>query len=475
MSYPWKSLSPKDVYTVVQATEITDVDQRVLTALYQPLIGSSAMSLYLVWKDSVQHEKMLADLLGFLDVGIQEFYRARVRLEAVGLLRSYKQKEGTSRYLYEILPPLSAQVFFEDAVFSLLLYERVGEKTFHSLRETFLPASPSKEGFQEVTRSFLDVFHFQPTQEQQEKMMEWTTFSISNGSNQSVTQKKASWGTENSTFDWKFFIEGLNKHFVKSNSINQESKETILMLHEMYGVDEITMQRQVLEASDVETGAVNVQRLKERVHGMFHEQHPGKVSVSDSVENTFKKEKKEEQSRRQQLLASGFSSSDLSVIEASEELAPMPFLQSIKEQKGGFVTRPEQWTLEDIMSQSNLPASVVNILIHYILVIKNSPVFDRNLAYKIANDWAQQHIASPEAAIQKVKELRQASKQRLNQNRSKNTYRNNKKETYRKETLPNWAKEDRSNKEEKPLDKKEQDAFKERLRKIRSYRKEGDQ
>jgi len=157
VSYPWKNLSPKDGYIVRQTALLSDVDQRILTSLYQPLIGASAFSLYMILKEevryamSVSEEKLLSELLSVLDIGIADFYQARIRLEAVGLLHTYKKKSKEHIYLYELHPPLSANNFFADDVFSLLLLERLGEKTFQTLRSKFVTYFPEKNEYQEVT------------------------------------------------------------------------------------------------------------------------------------------------------------------------------------------------------------------------------------------------------------------------------------------------------------------------------------
>ena len=40
------SVTPADIYTVVNQTILTEVDRKVLISLYEPIIGSTALSLY---------------------------------------------------------------------------------------------------------------------------------------------------------------------------------------------------------------------------------------------------------------------------------------------------------------------------------------------------------------------------------------------------------------------------------------------
>ena len=40
------SILPADTYTVINKTVITDKDKKIVSMLYQPIIGYSAVSLY---------------------------------------------------------------------------------------------------------------------------------------------------------------------------------------------------------------------------------------------------------------------------------------------------------------------------------------------------------------------------------------------------------------------------------------------
>src|SRR5699024_5325381 len=97
--------------------------------------------------------------------------------------------------------------------------------------------------------------------------------------------------------------------------------------------------------------------------------------------------------------------SEAAVIRHAKQTAPANYLRSIKDQKGGFVTSDELWVLKELVESSQLSKDVINILLHYILVVKEAVVLEKRYAMKIANDWAQSGVRTPEQAIQKVKEL----------------------------------------------------------------------
>ncbi|EDP68011.1 replication initiation and membrane attachment protein DnaB, putative [Carnobacterium sp. AT7] len=482
MGYPWKNLSPKDGFIVKQQALLSDIDQKILTFLYQPLIGTAAYSLYMTlwteieeeayWSEGILHSELLA----LLNIGIPELYQARIKLEAIGLLKTYIQTGSTKLTIYELQAPQASDVFFKDDLLSLLLLEKVGERKFRKLRNRFVIESIDKKKFQEVTKSFLDVFQFDAELLKREKDLLKEPVSYIGKTSSSKPK------IDSKTFDLKFFYTGLNQQYINRSSITKEVEEAILVLHTLYGLDELAMQQFVLNASDIETGQIDEKKLKKLAYDDYHNKNQQNISLKDVVEKDIQVDANQQKMRDNELTQRGLTIEDIAVIEVSEQISPIDFMNSIKDQKGGFVTKPEEWTLEEIVKKANLPTAVINILIHYILVVKNNPTLDQKLAYKIANDWAQEKVVAPEEAIQKVKKmyLENAEKRQQQENRTK-TYaqnRNNgnysKQVTTRKETLPEWAKAENKQAEEKPMSENEKQAFMERLKRIQNFGKEGE-
>ena len=481
MSYPWKNMSPKDGFMVRQNAQLSDIDQKVLTFLYQPLIGSNAYSLYMTlwtevgeetyWSNGILH----SELLTLLNIGIPELYQARIKLEAIGLMKSYlKEVQSEKVYIYELLSPQSSATFFRDDLLSLLLFETVGERKFKDLRSRFAIVSFDKGQYVEITKSFLDVYRFDTNLLKKEKKLFEEPIELVGEAPAKTPEIDAQ------TFDFKFFYTGLNKHYVNRSAITKEIEAAMLVLHTMYGVDELEMQQYVLEASDINTGNIDERKLKNSIYRHYHNDNQEKVKLEDVVEKDIEANKKELKHRKSYLKQQGLTNDEIYLIEASEGISPYEFMTSIKEQKGGYVTNNEEWTLREILSKANLPTSVINILIHYILVIRDNPIFEKSLAYKISNDWAQNNVISPEMALGKVKTMYQenAEKQQQSQKKQYTTYpssnygKNNKERT---ENLPEWAKEGREEKTEKPMSEEKKQAFKDRLKKIQSFGKEGEE
>ena len=92
------------------------------------------------------------------DMPIGKIFEARIALEAIGLLRTWRKDGGDSRhFIYELVRPLDAQSFFQDPLLSMFLYSKIGEQAYRKLRQRFL-TQPNKEAYEDVTRSFIDVY-----------------------------------------------------------------------------------------------------------------------------------------------------------------------------------------------------------------------------------------------------------------------------------------------------------------------------
>lgn len=210
---------------------------------------------------------------------------------------------------------------------------------------------------------------------------------------------------DNKTFEFKFFYEGLATQYINRSSITKEIENSILVLHTMYGIDELEMQKFVLQACDIDSGKVDEKKLKQVVYSNYHQTNQQPVELKERIVEDPTSNQNKQKFRKNDLSHQGFSKEDIVLIEISEEFTPFDFIENIKKQKGGYVARTEEWAVENLIKQSNLPKSVINILIHYVLVIRGNPTLTQNLADSIANDWSQSKVKSPEEAIRKVQEL----------------------------------------------------------------------
>jgi replication initiation and membrane attachment protein len=150
---------------VFKSRPLTTEGKDALIYLYQPIIESDALALYLTLASDVQAQSISGeesmttvhlDILNAMNVGMPRFIKAKQNLEGIGLLKSYEKADlqNGSSYLYWLQEPVHPAAFFQDELYAYLLLERVGERKFNQLVKLYQPKQCSLTDYQEVKQSF---------------------------------------------------------------------------------------------------------------------------------------------------------------------------------------------------------------------------------------------------------------------------------------------------------------------------------
>lgn len=154
-----------DFYEIRLASIVSNVDKDVLVELYQPIIGANATILYLTLLKQKRNEDeeityAAQDLMNLMQLDPNAVLSARHFLEAVGLMRTYaKESDSGNYYIFVLYAPKSPKDFFGDVLFKGLLIQSVGEKQAKKLAFNYRVNLSIDEHFNEVTASFVDVYH----------------------------------------------------------------------------------------------------------------------------------------------------------------------------------------------------------------------------------------------------------------------------------------------------------------------------
>lgn len=406
-----EELKPSTFYMVYGEPQFDQSKQDALLYLYQPIIGSTALSLYLTLTSDVTIEGtspslMHTDLLAAVDTGLMNLVKAREHLEGIGLLETYEKidDELGMSLIYQLRLPLNPEKFFQDPLMAYLLMEKIGRRRFERLVERFKPKMFNRKKAKNITKRFREVYRLdEKSFSSQSEILE-------------QTQEDFSIHTD---FDWTLFSQQL-KRFNLILSVDE--REKIQTFQTLYGVNELDLAEFVAKAAAGEKAGLNFNYLRQLIN---KEKRPNISSSSKEIITDG-------------LMVTGsFSPQELEIIAQSKKIAPVTFLRAIKREKGGFETNTEVRLLEELIGRNLLPKSVINIIINYILVIQNQAVINANYLNAIANDWAQKKITTPEAAITHVRENNQKLVRKPQTNRS--TYQ--KRGSGRKESLPEHIKQ----------------------------------
>ncbi|MEA4822302.1 MAG: hypothetical protein VB122_08780, partial [Erysipelotrichales bacterium] len=92
-------LKVSDKYEVIADSSLTNYDRKILTRLYQPIIGFGALSFFLtLWSELegeqtiTTYEKNHSRLVDMMKCNLQTLREFSRLLEAIGLLKTYKKE-----------------------------------------------------------------------------------------------------------------------------------------------------------------------------------------------------------------------------------------------------------------------------------------------------------------------------------------------------------------------------------------------
>ena len=101
------TILPADTYTLVNKTIINESDRKLVTMLYQPIIGHTAVSMYFTLLDDLLKKEFMSEelthhhLMSTMQLKLDSIVEAREKLEAVGLLKTYiKNEQHIHSYIY---------------------------------------------------------------------------------------------------------------------------------------------------------------------------------------------------------------------------------------------------------------------------------------------------------------------------------------------------------------------------------------
>lgn len=424
-----ESLKPKNFYRAAKALPLAHSAQEALLNLYQPIIGSQALALYfsLLGDAKDQGEGTHLDILNYLNFGLPQFIKERKRLEGLGLLKTFVKNdpEFGELYLYELLEPLTIQGFFQDHLMIFLLLRQVGEKKFQQLQKRYRATEIDTADYVEITGSFSDSYSF--------SQADFRNHSAALEDTATAFQAPESAGVDLSKgqqLDWTFLFQVAAKKFIKPQAVTAEVREKLTLYHQLYGYSPLELAEFLGDAVSLDSGEIDIKKLES--------------SILAKSQNMAVKQPQEEFSgdalirRKNSLLQQGYTEADWATIQDAETFAPLEYLEAIKEAKHSSTTKAERLLVQDLVKETPLTNSIINILINYVLVVENNDTLQRNFVEAIAANWGPQRFTTPEAAMKYSRERKKAQEQGTTAT-SGNRKRSFQKQTKESEQLRDWS------------------------------------
>ncbi|MBS4456832.1 hypothetical protein [Tuanshanicoccus lijuaniae] len=436
--------SPLQPFIVRQSGVLSELEQRSLFQLYQPIIGHRAVNLYLLLLQQPVNEQKLSQrkvhsyLFPYIEGALGTIDEARLKLEAVGLLQTYKEaRTGVVHptLLYDMQYPLLLHDFVENAYLCNALINQLGDlQFFEILKQWEIPDIEAAE-FEEVSVSFETIFSKSNTDyySQIDEMLKGRTVQqhSTNG-----PQRQAS-----EHFDYAFFLRKLMAAHMDHSVFDYRFKQEMLALHTIYNYDENELAVLVLKHYHAKDTQIDYDQL--RIEATTKPQPLPVATESTNVKPVHTQEApiKEEADKRsaiQQAFPS-LQDKEIEIVLLCERVTPLAMLTQIKRDKNGFVSAQEQMYIQNIAQLTSLPQSVQSFLVFYLLMIRNRTDFQKGESERVANEWQQQHLDSPAKVLNYIHQQAKVKQMRQKNTAKKQPYRTQ--QPKQKEPQPYWMKQ----------------------------------
>ena len=426
------TILPADTYTVVNKTIIKNMDRKLITMLYQPIIGYTATSLYFTLIDDLDKREILSEdlthhhLMSTMQLKLDDIEVARKKLEAVGLLKTYYKKDTINHYVYLLYSPMEASEFLNHPVLNIVLYNNLGKKEYDRIVDYFKVPKINLKDYNDITESFNKVFK-----------------SVSGNvliENDDVRHEEVNKLKIDEKVDFNLIISSIPSSMISPRCFNEETKELINALAYTYDIDNVNMQGLVKNSIN-EKGLIDKVELRKNVRNFYQFENDGKLP-------TFVYSKQPEYLKTPQ----GDSSKWAKIVYTFETVHPYDFLRS--KYKNGEPSERDIKIIENLLVDQKLTPGVVNVLIDYVLKVNNQKL---SKAYidTIAGQLNRLNVETVEEAMRITKREHTKLKKQYESKKetTKPVYRPN----VKKEEVPDWFNKELKNEEMTTDEKKELD------------------
>ncbi|MDZ5712433.1 replication initiation and membrane attachment family protein [Jeotgalibacillus haloalkalitolerans] len=418
MTSLWKEIQPSDEYKVQLNGQLSEHDRELVSFLYQPLLGADAISLYhLLWLEVERYQlegepRTHKTLMDLMSVPLERIFQARIRLEGMGLLKTYLKTGDKKSYAYQVQPPLSAKAFFEDPMLSVFLYRQIGASQFQRLKKRFTVSYDNLQSYEEVTRSFQDVFYSDANiaPHMPEKVEDGKSLTFKGESRGVAADFKA--------FDFHALYAGLSEAMVPRKTLTYDVKQLIVKLSLLYGLSEQEMKSPIL-SSVTEEDKIDTAALRKACRDSFQlKTNSALPALKHFAEQTQAAQK--------------LPDSEDQTLQYLKKSSPVQVL--IDASKGVKPSNAELELIDHLIHEKKLPDEVINVLIQFVLLRTNMKL-TKGFTEQIASQWVRIGIKTAEEAMAEAKK---EHKNYLTWKKSGGSKSSRKEKTIRKEKLPDW-------------------------------------
>ena len=370
------SVLPADTYVVVNKTVLNSNDRRILTMLYQPIIGSDAVNLYFTLCSFLDKNEVKSiewthhHLMVNMGLKLESIISAREKLEGIGLLRSFVKKDNVNKYVYELYSPIDGYQFFTNPILSVALYNNLGKYEYEKTLSYFKNPRVIMSGYEDITCKFNDIF-------------DSSVSNLDYNYEDLKRENKVGFFVE-PKFDLDSVIGMIPDEMLNHKSITNETRDLLYKLSFIYDFNEDSI-RYIISNSINEKHNIDKDLLRENSRKYYSFENAGKLPKLVY--------------RNQPLYLRkpvGDTSLKARAIYYFETTSPYEFLY--EKNNNTEPSLRELKIIENLMVDFNMNPGVVNVLIDYVLRINNNKLV-KSFIDSIASQWVRNNVETVEQAM----------------------------------------------------------------------------
>ena len=403
---------PADTYIVINKTIITDKDKKIISMLYQPIIGYTAVSLYYTLISDLDKLELMSDdlthhhLMSNMQLSLEEIVTAREKLEAIGLLKTYMKKDNINQYVYLLYSPLEANDFFNHPILNIVLYNNVGKREYDKLLDFFKTPRIVLKDYNDITASFNDVF----------SSVTGTIMEM----NKDIVKKEYNTISIKSNIDFSLLISSIPESQISDKCFNEDTRRMIDDLAYIYNLNTSDLQGIISNCIN-ERGLIDKTLLRKHCRDYYKFENAGNLPtlIYNKQPDFLKKPK-------------GDNSKWAKMVYTFENISPYQLLKA--KYNGGEPTDRDKRLIENLLIDQKLNVGVLNVLLSYVLKTNNEQL-KKSYIETIAGQWKRAGIETVEDAMRFAEKEHKKMKKAVNPKEKKVVY---KKDS--ENNLPSWFK-----------------------------------
>ena len=358
----------KNLYNITSQSYLKNFDYSLFLNLYEPILGPEATVTYFYFVNNVGENGQIDDILMNLGLTLITFANCKKRLEALGLLDSFIDKNN--KFTFAVYAAKSISEFFDDVILCELLKRNIGETRFNKLIEKFKIDTSNLKKLDNISSNFDEVYD-------DFKLNKELKFDPVNGDLVFDNSKKI---VVNNFNNDEFFTVLYENGRIYKESISENELKTINSLASIYQLNEKIMADFVIEVFDGQAPKgkkVDETKLKN-------------VCFNRSKTNDFKTKNP---AKPQQKSGKSNLAKRINLMQTTE---PVEYLKLL--QNNVYPIKSDINIIYSLKKDLNLNNEVINALIDYVLKTYDN-VLTKSLVEKIGASLVRSNITTAEDAM----------------------------------------------------------------------------